>query len=81
MKGWHFGAIPSLALASSTKQCCANEDDSAMNSLVLLIALSTFLFTLLVGCVILRFRNKLTNIFSFASGGLPASDSNSRDAA
>jgi zinc transporter, ZIP family len=41
-----------------------------MNLLVLLIALATFLFTLLGGCIILRFRNKLPYIFAFAAGSL-----------
>jgi ZIP family zinc transporter len=41
------------------------------NSLVL-IALTTFVFTLIGGCVTLRFRNKLPYIFSFAAGSLLA---------
>jgi len=41
-----------------------------MNSLVLPIALTAFLFTLLGGCIVLRFRNKLSYIYSFAAGSL-----------
>lgn len=41
-----------------------------MNSLVLPLALTAFLFTLLGGCIILRFGNKLHYIFAFAAGSL-----------
>jgi zinc transporter ZupT len=70
MEGWHSGVIPSPALASSAKRHRANKVDSDMNSLVLPLALTAFLFTLLGGCIILRFRSKLHYIFAFAAGSL-----------
>lgn len=68
--GMAFRCHPSARVGMHVKRRRANEVDSAMNSLVLLIALTTSLFTLLGGCIILRFRNKLPYIFSFAAGSL-----------
>ena len=62
--------VPSIHAGSEgLKEGASIESMPHTNSLVL-IALTTFFFTLSGGCVTLRFRNKLPYIFSFAAGSL-----------